>query len=179
MGANGTEQRSLSLYEISAELAPLEAALRDTGGEVTGDDALVERVTELLDRVRDKVDGFGMYYTSLKALVNGLAAEEDRLRARRAALEWDMKRLKEAAKRSMEMRGIQKVEGKLFSISVQKNGGKPPVRLMVPVEQLPARFTTVKVAPDLERIREALIEGDPKAAEIAKIGETETSVRIR
>lgn len=170
-----------SLYALTEELVPLEQALESTGGEITEDNnALVERVTDLLDKVGAKVDAYGSYYRSLESLALAIAEEEKRLKDRRQAVENKMKRLKEAAKTSMEMRDITKIQGKLFTISIQKNGGKVPMELLVSdPDKLPPKFTKMSTSADLEAIRKGLEAKDPDAESVAKFGDVGSSVRIR
>jgi len=172
--------KSLSLYSISEELAPLEDALEDAGGEVTdGNKALIQRLEELQLLTQSKVDAYGGYYKSLEALSNGIKDEEARLAERRKAVENKMKRLKDAAKQSMELRGIVKIEGKAFTVSLQKNGGKPPMVLRVAEDRVPEKWFRVKRELARDMIKDAILRGDEEAKSIGFLLEPEMSVRIR
>jgi chromosome segregation ATPase len=170
-----------NLYELTAELVPLEQELRKEGGEITEDNmALAERVTDLLGQVATKIDGYGKIYRNLEAEAEFIKQEEGRLRARRKTIESNIKRLEDAAKLSLEMRGIKSVRGQLFTVSVQRNGGVPPVELLVSLDKLPEKFKRQPPpVADLEAIREGLKAGDPAAETVAKLGEVGTSLRIR
>lgn len=179
--------KGLSLYELTAELVPLEQALEATGGDVTGQDALVERVTELLDKVASKVDGYIKFYQNLLARAALFKAQEDifkaevaRLAGLRKALENKAERLKEAAKTSMEARSIVKLEGSLGSIAVQPNGGQPAIKVLVKdPKDLPAIYRKVTVEADLDEIRKGLDAKDPQLVGKAELLPVGTHVRIR
>lgn len=172
-------QENKSLYELSHELIPLEALLETQGGDVTGQEALVEHVTGLLDRVQDKVDSLGRYYINYKMLADTLEIEETRIRERRQVIENKIRRLKEAVKQSMEMRRILKVEGKLFTFSVQGNGGKQPVKLLVPEDQVPDSYITLRREIDMQKLRDDLLNGNQEACRIAEFVEPGTNIRIK
>lgn len=173
-----SETKSESLYEMSAELMPLERALEAVGGDVTDNTELMERVTELLDKTQDKIDAYGRFYTNLSSRAKDIKAEEERLAERRKTIENKMGRLKDTAKVSMEMRNIVKIEGKLFTIAVQKNGGKQAVELLVPVDKLPERYQKVEVRADMEKIMQAVEVGNTEAKALVKILPRGTHVKI-
>lgn len=169
-----------SLYAISSELKPLEEALEAVGGEETEDNkALVARVESLQLMTQAKVDMYGAYYRNLTALAKAVDDEAKRLLARRDAILAKVHRLKSAAKESMAIRNIVKVEGTKFTISLEKDGGLPPVILKVPAESLPDKFVKVIKEADIAVIRKALQSGSQEAQEIAELGERGEHVRIR
>lgn len=169
---------SESFYALSAELVPLERALEAQGG-VADDLQLVERVTELLGKVQEKVDRYGEFAEDLQLAIDAMKAKEERLYERRKVFENKLERLKKAAKDSMELRGIAKVEGLEYTISVQKNGGRPAVKLKAPVDKIPLQYIVNIPKADTEAIRADLIAGKPEALAIAELVEPGTSVRIR
>ena len=158
-----------SLYELTAELVPLEQALEAAGGDVTDQDALVARLSDLLGKVRDKVDGFGSYYTYLKAMV-------DRITKRRQVLVNRMERLRLAAKTSMEMRGIEKVEGDVFTVSLGNPGGRAQIRLKVPENKIPKKYIRKEI--DMDRLGDDLAANNPDALAIAEFEPRGKIVRI-
>lgn len=172
---------SLSLYEITAELVPLEQALEAVGGDVEQvEGALVERVTDLLGQVQAKVDAYGQYYKALEAMAAAHKMEESRLAERRAVIENKMKRLKDAAKKSLELRSIKKVEGLTFTIAVQSNGGKAPLKILVKdARELPTIYQKIKVEPDEEAIRAGIEAKDPQLVGKAELLPVGAHVRIR
>jgi hypothetical protein len=172
--------KSLSLYELSAETLPLEAALEAAGGEETEDNkALVQRLEELQLLTQAKVDHYGYFYKSLEAMAKAIKDEEARLSDRRKAIENKMQRLRDAAKEAMEARGVVKIEGKSFTVSIQKNGGLRPMTLRVAEERIPDKWFRVRRELDLRNLRADLERGDPDAAKVAEFEEPGTSVRIR
>lgn len=174
-------EKNLSLYEISHELKILDNLLEEAGGDVTGEKGqiLEKWFNDYKLAEQKKVDSFGEYYTNLVSKIQVLKEEEERLAERRRKIQNHAKYLKEKVKEAMDLRSIVKIEGLKFTFSLAKNGGKPPVQLRVPPEELPERFVRVVLEPDLEKIREALEAGDEEAKKLADFGETGYSVRIR
>jgi hypothetical protein len=168
-----------SFFEISTELRPLEDALEAAGGEVDGNEGIVERVTDLLTATQQKVDAYGFFAKGLEMKIKALKAYEDEIAQQRQVFENKLRRLKDAAKSAMEVRGIVKVEGEIHTISLQKNGGKPPLNLKVDEDKLPKVYIRWEPMVDKDAIRADLIAGNPAAQAIAELGEVGSSIRIR
>lgn len=172
-----------SLYTLTEELIALDRLLVEAGGEVTeGTDgaSLEDWLKKYEWQVGEKVDAYGGLIKNWEADIDGIKKEAERLVARAGVIGNKIKRLKEMAGLAMKMRGIRKIEGTLFTIALQKNGGKPPLIMIVEdVAKLPEQFVKRTPAPDSEAIRAALALNDPEAAKVARIGEVGESVRIR
>lgn len=172
-----------SLYTLTEELVKLDQLLIEAGGEVTegSDGASLEDWLKKYEwQVGEKVDAYGGLIKNWDADIKAIAGEAERLAARAAVIVNKIKRLKEMAGLAMKMRGIRKLEGTLFTIALQKNGGKPPLIMIVEdVAKLPEKFVKVTKSADSEAIRTALALEDPEAAKVARIGEVGESVRIR
>jgi hypothetical protein len=111
--------------------------------------------------------------------IKALKAYEDEIAQQRQVFENKLRRLKDAAKSAMEVRGIVKVEGEIHTISLQKNGGKPPLNLKVDEDKLPKVYIRWEPMVDKDAIRADLIAGNPAAQAIAELGEVGSSIRIR
>lgn len=173
-------EKSLSLYALSAELKPLEDALEAAGGDMgVLSPELVERVTELLTASQEKIDNYGRYAKHLEATAEAIDDEIKRLQERKGVFQNRLKRLKMAADEAMKVRGIAKVEGILTTISRQRNGGKPPMKILVEPERLPMKYRLIKVEANTEKLREDAMSGDEEALQYVEIQETGYSVRIR
>lgn len=173
-----TDKR-LSLWEISAELKPLEDALDLAGGDMDSlAPELVERVTELLTASQAKVDAYGHYAKSIEATINAIKDEINRLYDRQKVFENRLKRLKNAADRAMVARGIAKIEGELHTISRIKNGGRPSIVLKVQPEDLPKEYQRLEIVADMELIRQD-IQINPELGDCVEVQDTGYSVRIR
>ena len=172
-----------SLYTLTEELVKLDQMLIAAGGEVTEgtDGASLEEWLKAYEwQVTDKVDAYGGLIKNWQADIEAISAEATRLSDRARVITNKIKRLKEMAGLAMKMRGIRKLEGTLFTIALQKNGGKPPLIMLVEdVAKLPEQFVKRTPAADSEAIRAALELKDPEAEKVARIGEVGESVRIR
>lgn len=172
-----------SLYQITEQLVALDQLLEEIGGDVsegTQGEALEKWIKEYEWQQREKIDAYGGMIASMKADMEAIQEEVERLNIRSRIINNRIERLKAMAKFAMEMRGIRKLEGVKFTISIQKNGGKPPLELLVEdPEKLPLEFVKIVRQPDKDAIRAALESNDPKAEKIARIGMPGESVRIR
>jgi hypothetical protein len=173
-----------ALYEIEDNLLVLDQLLTEREGDVSDDDgkALEKWFQEYQLAERQKVDNIGHYVASLEALESAIDDEIVRLSRRATAVANKTKRLKEYIKSVMEARRIVKAEGDMFTISVQKNGGKPPLIVRVKsVDELPPRFVRESVVKEIDKdkLRQAIEVGDKEAQKWAEIGTVGTSLRIR
>jgi hypothetical protein len=147
---------TLTLYQIGEQFQALEELLELTSGEVTPE--LQAWLDEYSLKERDKVDGYGQFYESQKAIVEACKQEEDRLRARRKAAENKMDRLKFLAGHVMALQGLKKLEGNKHFIRRQAAGGKLPLILNVDPKDLPAEFQKVTIEANNDALRLALEE---------------------
>lgn len=172
-----------SLYQLNENLAALEQLLEEAGGDITEGtqgESLEKWMEEYEWQMRDKVDGYGGFIANMTADIEAIQAETKRLSDRARVFVNRIERLKAMAKLAMEMRGVRKLEGQKFTISIQKNGGKDPIELLVEdPTKYPDQFVKIVRNPDKEALRVALEEEDPEAAKFARLGERGESVRIR
>jgi hypothetical protein len=99
------------------------------------------------------------------------------MRAERNKIE----RLKEYVRLCLERMGTRKLAGEVWTLSIQKNGGKPALKILPPYDadpnQLPAEFQTHRVEADKQALRLAAeIGGATGIAELLPVGD---SVRLR
>ena len=103
--------------------------------------------------------------------------KEDRLFARRKALENRRKRLMENLEANMREIGRTKFKTALFSFNIQKNGGLQPLVIDWAVEDIPGRYLIPQPpVPDNVKIRKLLEEKSVEWAHLEPRGE---SLRIR
>lgn len=172
--------KSLSLYEISNELKPLEDALEQVFGDPDAlAPELIERVTELLTASQAKADAYGYYAKSIEATISAIRDEQERLSERRRMFENRLRRLKDAADRAMVARGITKIEGELHTISRVKNGGKRAMRLLVEPTELPGIYQVPIIEANAIRLRNDAEAGDQEALKYVEFDEPGYSVRIK
>lgn len=169
-------EEGMNLYQIDAELAEIEQAIIDAGGEVT--EETEAKLHEILDSREDKVDGYIAVIKSNLAIAKAFKVEEDRLKANRTARENTAKRLKERLYESMRQHGDTELVGNLGKAKIQNNGGKVPVEVLADVDSLPERFQRVTVDADMDAIRDALESQDESVLQFAQMGEKGTHLRI-
>ena len=171
-----------TLFEITEDLLRLDALLSDLGGDVT-DEQLEAEITgwfaELGAERKVKIDNYVMLIAEMEARAEMRAAESERLKALARVDENNARRLRDRLKAHMEACGDTKLETNRFLLSLQKNGGKQRVTILLPVEQLPEFYTEtqVTVVPDLDTIRQALEAGE--VLDFARLEPRGTSLRIR
>lgn len=104
-----------TLFQLSNDMAAIEDALWDNGGELTEELALALQETEL--GMQKKVDGYNSLIRSLASKKEILKAEIDRLTKLMKTAENAEKRIKQHVSDNMEMFGIDKLEGAYCKIS--------------------------------------------------------------
>jgi hypothetical protein len=111
--------------------------------------------------------------------MDALKAEAKHLTDKRKVLENNVDRLKRAMFDSMKATGTDKVKGALFTVAIQKNGGKLPVIMAddADLSKLPDELVKVMESPYLEAIRDWLEAG--KVLEGFTLGERGESLRIK
>lgn len=163
----------MKLYEVTGDLLKLQeiAETEDI------DDEFLEVWDEVEDEFEAKAEGYAKIIRNLESEVDALKAEEKRLSERRKNVEKNAKRLKDNLEGAMKATGKRKFESGIFKFSIQKNGGKAPIIVDVPTEELADEFVIVSEKPDLEAIRKYIEEtGDITQFHIGDRGE---SLRIK
>lgn len=171
-----------TLYAIGADMEALADLLHEVGGDVSEDDAeaAIDRwLEENAHALGDKLDGYGTIIRQFEERAAFRKAEADRLRALAQTDENNVKRLKDRLRWFFETHGIQKQETARFKFSLAANGGKAPLELLVPPEEIPSAWRTevVTYRPETDAIREALEKGTE--LRFARLGERGRHVRLR
>lgn len=122
---------NLNPFQLAVELEQLLSFQEDAETDeekVAADTALAEYVK----REVQKVDAIRSYLFYAEAMAAAAKAERDR--QAEMAREWSSRydRVKEAAKLTMEMLGLKKIQGKLGTLSLRGNGGRQPVEVTRP-----------------------------------------------
>lgn len=172
---------SPTLYEVGVEFARLETLLYEQGGEWTPE--VEAAFTALGEMERDRVDAYQHVIANLTAHATGCQEEAKRLAEKADVALNAAKRLKERLKEYMEVRGVTALQGDRWLAVIQRNGGKPPLVLDLPVEQLPSRFVRYTPAPDSDALRAAaMTDGSvigPEGVQIAHVDPPGTHLRFR
>ena len=165
----------LPLHEITADLAALEAALHDNGGEI--DDATEDRYADLLQMHADKVAGYVAVIRRISTTADAFKAEADRLAAHARAAQRSADALKERLLHAMLDRGETSHATPLGKVAVRYASTRPLV-VDVDVRALPLAFLK-RPEPDRQALADALKAGDRTAALCAHFGEPTPYLSIR
>jgi hypothetical protein len=175
----------LKLYEATEALLIVDQWLDEhadeiiaSGGELPPElAALIDQATAQLE---GKVEKVALKVRELLATAGAIALEAKRLSQRAKACENGAEALKAYLKAQLERAGQTKVEGKLATVAIQKNG-QPSITVTKPIEDLPKawRYQPPAPAPILNRdaVLTALKLGEeiPEGIEVV----TGTHLRIR
>ena len=164
-----------NLYEITGDLLTLQSMLEDT----VEDQVLLDTLEAVQGEYEIKLESYCKIIKNLEADIDALKNEAKRLTDKRKLLENNIDRLKKAMFDSMKATGTTKVKGQLFSVSIQKNGGKTPVIIAegTTIDHLPDNLVIVTETPALDAIRELLEAG--KVVEGFTLGQRGESLRIK
>lgn len=167
----------MKLYELTSDLLVLQEMLE----EAVDDQCLLDTLEGVQGEYEVKLESYCKVIKNLEADMEALKAEAKRLTDKRKVLENNVDRLKKAMFDSMKLTGTDKVKGQLFTVAIQKNGGKLPVIYDKDnkdiTANLPDLLVNVVETPDLEAIREVLEAG--KVVEGFTLGERGESLRIK
>lgn len=146
------------LYQLPAEFEAV-AALADENGELP--EAALERIAALEMALRDKLEGICCMVRSFEASAAAYRNEAERLGRSARAASNNADRLKAYMLRTLEQMGLRQAEAGLFRVRVCQNGGRLPVKIAVPAEQLPEQCRKVVVEADADAVRALLESGVP------------------
>ena len=161
------------LYELTADLMTLQEMLEEA---VDDEQVLLDTLEGVQGEYEVKLEAYCKVIKNLEADMDALKAEAKRLTDKRKTLENNVNRLKKAMFDSMKATNTDKVKGALFTVAIQRNGGKLPVIVDVDVSELPDELVKVVASPDLDAIGKLLETGESMYAHFGERGE---SLRIR
>ena len=164
----------MNLYEITGNLLALQNLMES-------DELDAETLADTLEAVEGeyeiKLENYCKVIKNLEADITAIKNEVTRLSYNRKSLEKNIDILKAAMFDSMKSTGTNKVKGQIFTLSIQKNGGKAPVVVDVKTADLPDELVRIKEEADIEAIRSYIEEtGDLTYAHFGERGE---SLRIK
>lgn len=122
------------LYELTDQYRFLEAEI-ESGTE--GDETLLTALAEVKAKIDDKVENIGKFILSLQADITGIRSEEDRLAARRYAVEHRIDWLKGYLVGEMTVAKLDKVKRNVITVSLRTN---PPSVNVTDIEALPLEY---------------------------------------
>jgi predicted nuclease with TOPRIM domain len=167
-----------NLYELTHDLRTLQDML-----EYSTDEELDEVLRDTLEANQGlyevKLEQYCKVIKNLEADMDALKNEAKRLTDKRKRLESNVAKLKGLMYDSMKLTNTTKIKGQIFTLSIQKNGGKTPVIMAenADLSILPDQLVIVTETPALDAIRELLEAG--KTVEGFSLGERGESLRIK
>ena len=162
-----------NLYELTADVLTLQDMLEQP---LDDEQILLDTLEAVQGEYEDKLEAYCKVIKNLETDAEAFKMEAQRLTDKRRVLENNIARLKRAMFDSMKATGTAKVKGQLFTVAIQKNGGKLPVVVTADVSALPEDCVKVVKSPDLEAISKLIDSGN---TEYAHYGERGESLRIR
>lgn len=162
------------LYELKATYQELMEKLYD---EELPEQTIIDTLDSIEEVIDDKANGYCMIIRQFDADINALKEEEARLAKRRKSLESRKDFLKGNLFGAMKTVGKSKITTTMFTINIQKNGGKRALVLDVEPEQLPVEFQKVTIVANDDALRELL--GQDESCEYCHLAEQGESLRIR
>lgn len=164
----------MRLYELTEQYQTLQDMIYDP--EVD-EQTLKDTMEGLWGEIEEKADGYAKIIFSMKADIECLKQEENRLADRRRSLEERSKRLKDNLEANMRAIGKTKFKTAMFSFNIQKNGGLEPLVIDGLIDDIPGKYLIPQPPkPDTEKIRTLLAEKQVDWAHLEPRGE---SLRIR
>ena len=162
-----------NLYELTADLLALQEMLENP---LDDEQVIIDTLEGVQGEYEIKLESYCKVIKNLEADMDALKAEAKRLTDKRKLLEANVDRLKKAMFDSMKATGKDKIKGQLFTVAIQRNGGKLPVIVDVDVAELPDNLVKVVESPDLEAIAKLIDTGNTQYAHYGERGE---SLRIK
>ena len=159
------------LYELTEMYQNISSLIEENADNETLEKAL----DEITDSIQIKAENMAKLIKSIEGNINVLKDEEKRLQVKRRALENKVVNIKEYLENQLKTMGLKKVQGNLFTVSIQKN---PQSVNILDEDLIPEKFKVTKTTTSIDRkeLLAALKEG--QAVEGAEIKQTE-SLRIR
>lgn len=135
---------------------------------------LNDTLESIQEPLEEKVDNIAKLLKSLDSDVKTFKEEEKRLKERRQTIENNIKRIKKRTEYDLKTVGLSKIQGKTFTVSIQKN----KVSVNIPDEnKVPEQYLVPQPGkPNKKEILEDLQNGDE--FDWAELIQTE-SLRIR
>jgi len=124
-----------TLYELTGQMAAIEEALEENGGELTPE--LEEIWAETAESLPKKVDGYNHIIKNIELLVKGYDEEIKRIQALKKAADNSVKRIKEHVRDVMVANNIDKLDGASckFSLSSSTSTEVDEEILLMPYNQ--------------------------------------------
>lgn len=162
-----------SLYEVTGNILALQELLENP---LDDEDILKDTLEAVQGEYEQKIESYCKVIRNIETDIEAFKVEAKRLTEKAKMLENNRDRLKKAMFDSMKATNTTKVKSGVFTVAIQKNGGKLPVIVDVETAYLPKELVKVVESPDLEAIAKLIDSGNTQYAHYGQRGE---SLRIK
>ena len=162
-----------SLYEVTGNILALQEMLESP---IDDEDILKDTLEAVQGEYEAKIESYCKVIRNIEADIQAIETEVTRLSEKKKVLKNNIDRLKKAMFDSMKATNTPKVKGSVFTVAIQRNGGKLPVIVDVETAYLPKELVKVVESPDLEAIAKLIDSGNTQYAHYGERGE---SLRIK
>lgn len=164
-----------ALYELTGELLQLQELMEDPDIDPQ---AIADTIEAVNGEFEIKLENYCKIIKNLSGDIDAIDAEIERLSKMKKTRKNNIDRLKQHMFDAMKATGQTNIKGELFTVAIQKNGGKIPVIMDTDnTSVIPDDLVRIKEEPDLDKIREVLESG--VKLEFAHLGERGESLRIK
>jgi hypothetical protein len=164
---------SIALYELTEGYKALWNLVDDNDSDLT----MIETALQTVEgAIEVKANNIIIFLKSLDADAKAIKEEEQRLSARRKAIENKHLSIKQYLQTQMELAGIEKLKTATHSIGLQNN---PPALQIIDVDVIPQKFLTLipaRYEPRKDDIKAAIKAGEVVPGCEVSVGR---SIRIR
>lgn len=166
----------MNIYGLTADLLALKEMLEDENADAM---CIFDTMEAVQGEYEHKLEGYCCVIKEMTAEIDFLKAEAKRLADKASVITNNITRMKKVMFDSMKATDNTKIKTPLFTVSIQKNGGKTPIITAedADLNLLPDYMVRVKYEADMEAIREALEEGCTVPG--YTLGERGESLRIK
>jgi chaperonin cofactor prefoldin len=161
-----------SLYELKNEYKILKEMMEDE----SVDDQIIKDTMEGVEyEIEIKAENYAKIIRELEGDMSVIKNEIDRLKSKKERIEKNIEKLKENLKEAMLETGKTKIKTDLFSIGIQKNGGKAP--MIIDEDMVPNDYLLYTPSINKDLIRQQLEKGEE--LDFAHLEERGESLRIK
>ena len=161
-----------SLMQLSEEYQELVELASSADPE--DEQAFLDTLDGMTGIIENKMDGYGVVLTQMKARIAMIDGEIKRLQAWKQTVENNDKRMRDVLLLVMrDTLNQRKIQTDLHTFTICKNGGKQAVDIFA---EVPDSFQRIIYEPDTDKIREALENGEDLP--FARLRERGEHVRI-
>lgn len=165
----------MTIYEIADSFKDFLDALEDMEMD---EDAIRDTLESLEGAFEYKADNYAKVISALTDNVDAIDKEMKRLQSHKTTLLNNIRRMKDVLMMVMKELGKTKFKTDLYSFNIARNGGIPPVNLLVDPKDLPEEFQIVDIRADKKKLAEYL-NSNQQGCNFAELGDRGESLRIR